>query len=231
MNIDPFNNSDKYDFDLDPDSFGGTDFPPICSEEEEKIIKEIYKNNPQLNKDIYENDDCWIQTYTGKKFFPLNPRLSDICIEDIAHALSNICRFTGHCRDFHSVAFHSVLVSYVVSKQNSLYGLLHDASEAYLMDLATPLKRSGAFENYKIFEKNLQNLILDKFGIKGDEPAEVKEADTKMLATEARDLLDNMHPEWMRNIKHKPYPFKIVSFSPKEAKNLFLDRFYELTQL
>src|SRR5574342_1090607 len=81
-----------------------------------------------------------IITYTGRLFWPLSPRLEDINILDICHALSNQTRFTGHTREFYSVAQHSCLVSDLLPEKFKLDGLLHDASEAYLMDLARPVK-------------------------------------------------------------------------------------------
>jgi uncharacterized protein len=83
----------------------------------------------------------WIQTYTGKQFWPLSPLPEDIVIEDIAHALSMQCRFGGHVRTFYSVAQHSVHVSLLVEPQYALWGLLHDAAEAYLVDLPRPIKK------------------------------------------------------------------------------------------
>ena len=86
----------------------------------------------------------WIQTMSGVIFYPLDPRPEEIRIEDIAHALSHQCRFAGHCREFYSVAEHSVRVSRELPQEFMLWGLLHDASEAYLVDLPRPIKRWSA---------------------------------------------------------------------------------------
>lgn len=91
-------------------------------------------NNSRLRGD-------WIQTYSGRAFYPLAPYPQDVCIEDIAHALSQLCRFGGHCRRFYSVAEHSVLLSRVVVPEFQLWALLHDASEAYLVDVPRPIKK------------------------------------------------------------------------------------------
>lgn len=82
----------------------------------------------------------WIQTFTGKQFWPLTPKAEDVCIEDIAHALAFKCRFGGHCKTFYSVAEHSCRVAEILRPEHQLIGLLHDAAEAYLPDVAAPIK-------------------------------------------------------------------------------------------
>ena len=85
----------------------------------------------------------WIETFTGKHFYPLDPKPEDFDLVDIAHSLANTCRFRGHVRRFFSVAEHSVNVSKLaegIDPGAAVQGLLHDAAEAYLSDLASPLK-------------------------------------------------------------------------------------------
>src|SRR5580704_6503205 len=89
--------------------------------------------------------DRYLSTYTGKKFFPYDPRPEQICIEDIAHGLSMLCRFVGQCRFFFSVAEHSIAVARLLPTNLKLFGLLHDASEAYLADLPRPVKAGLPF--------------------------------------------------------------------------------------
>ncbi|MBF0612521.1 MAG: hypothetical protein HQL55_15470, partial [Magnetococcales bacterium] len=79
--------------------------------------------------------DNWIQTFTGRQFWPLAPVLEHIHVQDIAHALSLLCRFNGHCQKFYSVAEHSLHVATILPPELAGWGLLHDASEAYLADL------------------------------------------------------------------------------------------------
>jgi hypothetical protein len=227
--------------DLDPDSFGGEDFPPIVSAEEELAIKNFFNQNPTFKakyvhnstllsyitgEDDYDPNSAWVQTYSGKRFNPTNPQMNAIVIQDIAHALSMQCRFSGHVKSFYSVAQHCVLVSHICNREDALHGLLHDASEAYLVDVPAPLKRSGKFDSYLEFEKNLQDLIYKRFGLDPVEPPSVKYADTKLLVTEARDLLAPLRPDW--ELPAKPLPFNITPLNPVEAKKLFLERFFEL---
>lgn len=170
----------------------------------------------------------WIQLYSGRKFFPLYPKIEDIDIEDIAHSLSNQCRFSGHVKTFYSVAQHSLLVSYVVGAEYALWGLLHDASETYLIDMPKPIKRLKELDIFVQIENNIQRVICEKFGLNPSEPSVVKQMDTKMLATEARDLMSPLHPDWIQPCD--PFPFTIEPLNPSDVKKLFLARYRELTE-
>lgn len=87
----------------------------------------------------------WMQTYTGRRLFPMDPSPADVDIIDIAHALSMQCRYNGHVRRFMSVAEHCVLISENVPAQDALWGLLHDATEAYVGDMIRPLRDQVAY--------------------------------------------------------------------------------------
>lgn len=193
---------------------------PLATQEELNFIKNLRA------AESVKDDSCWLNTFSGKKIYPLNPNPEHISIEDIAHSLSHQCRFTGHTRDFYSIAQHCVLVSYVCNHENALYGLLHDASEYILVDIPSPLKRSKEFNFYRDIERKVQAIIYNKFGLYDEEPADVKKADALLLATEARDLLNSIHPDW--TMKTEPLPFKIEALGPKEAEKLFLNRFFAL---
>ncbi len=170
----------------------------------------------------------WIQTFTGKQFWPLEPRPEDVCIEDIAHALSMLCRYGGHCEHFYSVAQHSVLVSYACDPADALYGLLHDASEAYLIDLPRPIKRSVGMEAYGFAEVKLLKVILNRFGLYLPEPPSVKRADNALLRTEQRDLMKPAPAAWQDN-REGALERRIYPWMPKDAERAFLLRFEELT--
>lgn len=164
---------------------------------------------------------------SGRYFDFTNPRA--LTIEEVAHALSNLCRFTGHCSDFYSVAQHSVLVSLIVPQPFKLWGLLHDAVEAVVGDVASPLKR--LLPEYKVMEHRCEAAILAGFGITGAMPREVKHADLVALRTEQRDLMPPKGGLWttlegiepMEHMRVEPMP-------PAEARAMFLRRFRALTE-
>lgn len=169
--------------------------------------------------------DGWIQTFTGRKFYPLDPDWQRIDIHDIAHALSNLCRYGGHVEQFYSVAQHSVFVSRVCAPEDALWGLLHDASEAYLVDLPRPIKRQ--MPTYREAEERLQFAIGRTFNLPLTIPASVMRADNVLLVTEQRDLM-KVPPEPWTDYKVSPLEGRIEPLSPADAKRLFLKRFDEL---
>jgi 5'-deoxynucleotidase YfbR-like HD superfamily hydrolase len=173
------------------------------------------------------NNTGSIQTFRGKKFHPLDPKLDEICIEDIAHALANKCRFSGHTSKFFSVAQHSVIVSKLCPKQDRLWGLLHDASEAYLVDMPKPLKVLPEFKWFVEVENKVQKVICEFFGLAPEQPISVHQADVISLVTEKRDLMTFDH-DWQKKYKELPLEEILVPWSPKKAKRKFLERFEKL---
>lgn len=173
-------------------------------------------------------DDAWILTYTGRQFWPLNPRIEDVCLEDIAHALSLLCRFTGHVHQFYSVAQHCVHASYLVPPRHALAALLHDASEAYLCDIARPVKQSDLFAPYREAERRLEEVIYERYGVDTIDLRAVQAADEILLQTERRDLMPRGH--W--RIDHTKCLYDTIRpESPLEAEQAFLVRFKEVNSL
>lgn len=169
-------------------------------------------------------NDGWIRTYTGGAIHPLAPKFDAIKIEDIAHGLSLTCRFTGQCKEFYSVAQHSLLVSRYLPEEYKQTGLLHDASEAYLSDVPGPIKKSLRY--YLDAEWDIMKVVADKFGIQHPIPKEVKLVDVRVLATEVRDLLTA--PEGI-DVGARPYgEMPIEPLSPREAEGKFLEEFWKL---
>lgn len=167
-----------------------------------------------------------IVTYTGKIINPLTPDPDSIDIVDIWHSLSNQCRFTGHVKEFYSVAQHSVMASWLVPEEDALAALLHDASEAYLADIARPVKHGLGFgETYREVEANLQAVILTKYGLNPVLPKSVHWADDMLLRSEQRDLM----PDLLRIPGDDYLDFTIEPWTPGRAEDTFADRWRELT--
>lgn len=171
----------------------------------------------------------FITTYTGRRFYPLDPNPADVCIEDIAHALSMICRFNGHVRSFYSVAEHSVHVSRIVPPEYALAGLLHDASEAYIADVSSPIKATGEMAPYRKAESAVQAAVYNSFVSGryhfGKAGHSVHSADRAMLALEARTLLP--YDPWMDDLP-APADVTLGLWSPERAERAFLERYEEL---
>ncbi|MBI2566041.1 MAG: phosphohydrolase [Candidatus Schekmanbacteria bacterium] len=166
----------------------------------------------------------WIQTYTGKQFWPLDPRAEHVDIADIAHSLSLQCRFNGHCRSFYSVAEHCVRVSEIVAAEHALWGLLHDAGEAYLADLPRPIK--GRLDAYGRLEDRVLAKIAEAFGLSWPIPADVHRADDILLATESRDLMAAPPAPW--GLREQPLAATIDPKPPEDAERAYLERFARL---
>lgn len=168
----------------------------------------------------------WMQTNSGRRFYPLDPRPAEIDPEDIAHALSLLCRYGGHVDRFYSVAEHCVLMSRAVAPENALAALLHDATEAYVCDVPRPLKRVLA--GYGAIEAATWAAIVTRFAVDLTLPEEVKDADNRILLTE-RNALMRRAERWGVDDEHAPLPVEIVGWSPADAERFYLDRLDELT--
>lgn len=167
-----------------------------------------------------------IETYSGNVFHYGKFEESIIDIEDIAHSLSMLCRFNGHTREFYSVAQHCVIVSKLCNSDDALWGLLHDATEAYLTDIPSPLKRTEEFKFYSELEDRLMAHIARTFNLKGNIPPSVKNADKTALFMEKRDL---MNDSGFYKVVTEGLPKEIiVPLNPSEAEDLFLARYNEL---
>lgn len=174
----------------------------------------------------------WIQTYSGLQMFPLDAKPEQIDLVDIAHALSQTCRFSGHTRRFYSVAQHCchvsdwLLVNRTPGALLATLGLLHDATEAYLTDIPRPIK--GDIPTYKFHEAKLEHVIMWRFNL--PEPdrdvwgywRDVKEADTSILFDERAQLLGPPPAAW--DFEVKPLGIDLPEWGPTEARGQFLKR-------
>ncbi|MGK7753745.1 hypothetical protein [Roseovarius sp. C03] len=166
----------------------------------------------------------WIQTATGRKFWPMDPHYGDVYVEDIAHALANQCRYAGHCREFYSVAQHSVLVSRAVPAEARLWGLLHDAAEAYLVDVPKPVKPH--LVGYEEAERAILYHVALRFNLSPFVPDEVKRADAAILADEAAQIMVPPPDDW--RLPEPPLGIAIEPWSPATARRVFLEEFARL---
>ena len=169
----------------------------------------------------------WMQTYTGVQFYPMDPRPGEVNIVDIAHALSLICRYGGHVDRFYSVAEHCVLMSQHVPKEDALWALLHDASEAYVGDMVRPLKYQ--LPSYMEAEDRVIEAIVGRFGLgTATMPASVKDADNRILLTERAALMSSTRHMWAQE-DLEPLPVAVIGLRPRTVEQAYLNRFEELT--
>ena len=172
----------------------------------------------------------WLQTFTGRAFWPCDPDPEDVAIEDIAHALARQCRFGGHVTCAHySVAEHSVRVSWIVPEAHALAALLHDAAEAYVIDVPRPVKNALG-EAYRAIERGVARAVGLCFGVElVDLHPEVRLADEIMLATEVRDVMASPSRLWRP--MPQPLPVTINPWSAEQAEQNFKVRLLELSGL
>lgn len=172
-----------------------------------------------------------IVTYTGRVVDPLNLRPEQVNIIDIAHSLSNQCRFTGHVREFYSVGQHSVLCTEFTREtygtaQHQLTLLLHDGSEAYLSDLARPVKHAeGLGDVYREIENGIQAVVAERFGLEYPFKDFVHKIDNALLLREQQDLMPRFRHIESKLVYDKP----ITGWSPADSKARFLALYTELT--
>lgn len=208
---------------------GDNDNLPVA-EQPAGIRRDWNGNVTVIMADGSERRGDWLQTFTGRKFWPIDPCADEVSIDDIAHALSMLCRYSGHCLRFYSVAEHSVHVAQWLFDNGYPYeavlaGLLHDATEAYVADVPRPLKQS--LPTYKDAESKVWRAIAARYGLAAELPAEVHEADNRILADE---IQQNMKPmEWHAN-HDDPLGVELQFWTPAQAEHEFIAMFRFLDQ-
>ena len=168
----------------------------------------------------------WMQLFSGTAFYPADPRTTDIDATDIAHALSLLCRYGGHVSRFYSVAEHSVLMSEWVEPLYALEALLHDATEAYVVDVPRPLKRQ--LPEYQRIEAAVWQCIAYAYNLPLELSAQTKEADERILLTERNALMPNTRYSWEQDGRLEPLPVAVMGWPPIEAERRFAARLAEL---
>ena len=168
----------------------------------------------------------WISTRSGLRFYFTGTHENYIDLRDIAASLSKLCRFTGHSTRFYSVAEHSYRASFLCPPAFAFETLLHDASEAYLGDMSTPLK--VLCPDYRELETDVARCIARRFRLPFPHSPEVKAADSRILATEVRLLFDKVDPGWEPWLTgHKPVDGMTrsgIGWNPQKAEHTFYER-------
>ena len=192
----------------------------------------------QAEREYYESNT--MATYTGRRVNPLALKPEDIDIRDIAHALSQICRFNGHCKRFYSVAEHSWLVSRIAAREVAKLhgagvgesaevaacGLLHDAGEAYLGDIIRPLRCRQQYKLIDELQENVQAQLFAHFGVHDYDI--VHTVDRKLVLVEGAQLFPNDVSVQQFPATQKYSEWHVGMMSPDEAEDAFLARFKAL---
>ena len=194
-----------------------------------------------------ENIEPWIQTWSGGKFDLIDPTPEMIDIMDIAKSLSKQCRFNGHTTEFYSVAQHSVeLLKYYLDENEEeydiirngdpdVYGflqkamtiLLHDASEAYIGDMTSPLKI--LMPDFKKIEYNIDMVIADKFDTIFPHPPWLKTLDIRVLLDERASVMTHTLEDWKLDVE--PLGIHITPWPVGKAYSGFINYFHHLNHL
>jgi hypothetical protein len=170
-----------------------------------------------------------METFTGRIIQVDNFRDTDIDIKDIAHALSHICRFNGHCKEYYSVAEHSVLISQKLWKEGQrfntvLRGLLHDSHEAYIGDIIRPNYHLLNYSEITFLSLNVFHKIMDHFQVETtpEEDIIVKAYDNRILMDEKQQLFGK---EIVWDYGLEPLEVLIIGYTPEQAEVQFLSWF------
>jgi hypothetical protein len=184
------------------------------------------------------SQEDFIRTFTGRRFWPLDPSPSEVDILDIAHALSLKCRYGGHASRFYSVAEHSCRMSDYASEDNKLPALMHDCAEAFLPDIVRPVKRHPKMAPFfGPIEEQVERAIVARYPVEYPWPEEVHQLDFSILTDEMYGLLPGQCRSFLRKpdgswrygppLGIDPWRF---GWSPRKAERQFLKRFYRLTE-
>jgi hypothetical protein len=169
----------------------------------------------------------WRQTYTGRQVWPLNPRVGDFAIVDIAYGMAGINRYGGGALRNYNVAEHSVLVSLYGDPAYARHKLLHDAAEAITgLDMGAPIKRHPKLAFWRAIEDANQHVIYVQFGIDPTDLGDTKDIDTRILLDEKAVLMGPSPSPW--HVPGAPLGCEIRCLGRDHAAELFLSRFREL---
>lgn len=203
--------------------------PKVNFEEQAPMIQmPAPKTRKQVEEDTMEP---WIELITGGRFYYAKPVYD---IGAIAHSLSMLCRFTGHCRRFYSVAEHSILVSRIMEDQglgDPMEGLLHDATESVLSDIARPAK--NLLKDYKALDKALETAMRKQFVLPETMSDGCMKADSIALLIEAREIMPNKGENFTGmaedvRLAAKKATYMIACWTPENARERFMTRMHDI---
>lgn len=178
----------------------------------------------------FSGEEPWMETYTGQKFFLSNP--GPFRIDDIAHALSMNCRYNGHCREFYSVAQHSVLLANYTQTvlrrpiEDVRRALMHDAVEVYVADVPRPLK--VLLPDHSRIEAQIEEAIMRQFNLEVKKPDWLKQIDVQICVDERAALMSKSGNHWGSLENMEPLGVRINPFPPDIAREIFTNWFYSL---
>lgn len=168
-------------------------------------------------------------TYSGRKVLPLQMKVEDIHILDIAHALSNMCRYNGHVSTFYSVAEHCALLADSKFPGDPRWKLMHDASEAYMPDVVYPLKE--LIPGFVEAEDKLLDVIAEAFELPpytGEVKEQVKIGDKAILYWEGKLLMARASGTCWTDGPEPEVKVTVLGLSPREAEIYFVKMFRRL---
>lgn len=217
------------------------DIPSIADHEARVELEPYEANEPNTR------ERGWMQTFSGRRFYPLEPRAEDIELIDVAHGLAMTCRYGGQCKQFYSVAEHCVLVSEIVERHAQNAGhhpdevrrlaqlaLMHDSAEAYIGDMIRPLKHQAEMAEFRRAEVAIELCIADAFGLKWTPEAYdiVKRIDDRILVDEITHLMAQpeayLETPLLRELSPLGAHFRCLG--PAEAQRDFMARWKELAR-
>lgn len=194
--------------------------------------------------DECDPDQGWMQTYSGRKFYPLAPRAEDVELADVAHGLAMVCRYGGHARQFYSVAEHCVLVSEFVEmharnagkpddevRRLAQLALMHDSAEAYIGDMIRPLKHQPEMAEFRRAEAAIEIAVAEAFHLRWTPDAHeiIKRIDNQILVDEISYLMSDPElyvRDWLQGLS--PLGARFRCMPPAEAQGAFMSRYREL---
>ena len=187
----------------------------------QELISMLIFSHPDFH--AYQVEDGWLETFTGERFYFFSPTADMVHMDDIVEGLCKIARFNGQTSKFYSVAEHSVLIAHYILKRTgdprlAYTGLMHDAAEAYIGDMARPVKQT--LPGFKEIEIGIDRVVSDRFGTTYPFPDIVKECDSRILVDERKQAMSDSGNDWGVDAL-EPLGVTIEFWSPGQARTAF----------